>query len=70
MNFRKISQVYFRAGLKEVTKLLNWLRSSLLDEVAPTFWSAVLGEKLVFDEAYDEVGLAMQVPFWFPLQHR
>ena len=34
--FSEISQVYFRAGLKELTELINWLSSSLLDEVAPT----------------------------------
>ena len=34
--FSEISQVYFRAGWKELTELINWLSSSLLDEVAPT----------------------------------
>ena len=34
--FSEISQVYFRAGCKELTELINWLRCSLLDEVAPT----------------------------------
>ena len=32
----KISQVYFRAEWKELTEVINWLSSSLLDEVAPT----------------------------------
>ena len=32
--FSEISQVYFRAGRKELTKLMNRLSSSLLDEVA------------------------------------
>ena len=50
--------------------MINWLSSSLLGEVAPTqssidvtfvkirFWSVVVGEKVVFDVAYEEVGVA------------
>ena len=34
--FSEISQVYFRAGWKELTAVINWSSSSLLDEVAPT----------------------------------
>ena len=34
--FSEISQVYFRAGWKKLTELINRLSSSLLDEVAPT----------------------------------
>ena len=34
--FSEISQVYFRAGWKELTAVMNWSSSSLLDEVAPT----------------------------------
>ena len=34
--FSEISQVYFRAGWKELTEVVNWLSSSLLDKVAPT----------------------------------
>ena len=51
-----------------MTELISKLSSSLLDEVAPTvidvtfvkirFWSVVVGEKFVFDEAYEEVGVA------------
>ena len=53
-----------------MTELINSLSSSLLDEVAPTqsvidvafvkirFWSVVVGEKFVFYEAYEEVGVA------------
>ena len=37
MNFRKFPmQVYFRAGWKELNEVMNWMSSSLLDEVAPT----------------------------------
>ena len=31
----EISQVYFRAGLKEFTAVINWVSSSLAEEVAP-----------------------------------
>ena len=34
--FSEISQVYFRAGRKEMTEVVNRLSSYLLDEVAPT----------------------------------
>ena len=34
--FLEISQVYFRAGRKELTELINRLSSSLLEEVVPT----------------------------------
>ena len=33
--FSEISLVYLRAGCKELTEVINWLSSSLLDEVAP-----------------------------------
>ena len=59
--FSKLSQVYFRVGLKELTEVINWLSSSPLDEVAPTqsswafvkirFWSVVVREKFIFDIA-------------------
>ena len=34
--FWEISQVYFRAGRKELTEVIYRLSSSLLNEVAPT----------------------------------
>ena len=37
--FSVISQMYFRAGWKELTEVINRLNSSLLDEVAPTLSS-------------------------------
>ena len=45
--FSEISQVYFRAGWKELTALINRLSSSLLDAVIDValvkirFWSVV-----------------------------
>ena len=44
-----------------MTEFINWLSSALLDEVAFVkirFWSVIVGEKFVFDEAYEEVGVA------------
>ena len=33
MNIQVILQVHFRAGWKELTEVMNWLSSFLLDEV-------------------------------------
>ena len=44
--FLEISQVYFRAGRKKLTELINRLSSSLLEEVVTTLssmWRLVLG---------------------------
>ena len=66
MNFQK-----FPKCISARVKNINRLSSSMLDEVAPTqssnvyvafikisFWSLVVGEKFVFDVAYEEVGVA------------
>ena len=66
MNFQKFPQCILAR-----VKNINRLSSSILDEVAPTqssnvyvaftkisFWSLVVGEKFVFDVAYEEVGVA------------
>lgn len=34
--FSEISHVYFKAGWKELSELMNWLNCYLLDEAAPT----------------------------------
>ena len=34
--FSEISHVYFRAGWKELSELMNWLNCYLLDEAGPT----------------------------------
>ena len=36
MEVSEIRQVYFNAGLNELTELMNCSSSSLVDEVAPT----------------------------------
>ena len=53
-----------------MTEVINWLSSSLLDEVYSAgavidvtfvkirFWSMVVGEKFIFDIAYEKVGVA------------
>ena len=34
----EISQVYFRAGRKELIAFIKWVSSSLVEEVAPIQW--------------------------------
>ena len=36
MNFRKFPRCILEPGGKKLTEVMNWLSSSLLDEVAPT----------------------------------
>ena len=65
--FSEISQVYFRAGRKELTELIDKFFSagrSSADAVIDVafvkirFWSVVVGEKIFFDGACEEVGVA------------
>ena len=64
----EISQVYFKARRNELITVINWVSSSLVEEVADTvvdvatvefrFGAVVLTKKLVFDKIYETIGVA------------
>ena len=61
----EISQVYLRAGWKELTAAINWVSSPLVAEVADAvvnvttvefrFRAVVLTKKLMFDKTYENI---------------
>ena len=64
MNFRKFPRCILELSFKELTEVMNWLGSSLLDEVIDKtfakirFWSVVVRGKFIFNIAHETVGAA------------
>ena len=65
----EMSQVYLRAGWNELTTVINWVSSSVVEEVAPMQSSMnrtkSLGfgpwywlKKLMFNKTYEKIGVA------------